>query len=193
MLSFRFILLFMCQLENVYMLLLTVRVPKGPENYNPTRPLEFCGNPTQPDTPAWIICPNLARTHPEPGPNPTPHAPALFSSYTCYRTQQRQVCVCVCPSPWSWQPDLLFITHEQQWFTTIKQYIIYNLQEMCFIKKGSPRPNPTQLICVFIRPEPGPNLRVRSGLSGWPDPLRTLLIVSIAAAPPFTLCLSAPI
>ena len=45
-------------------------------------------------------------------------APALFSSYTCYRnfTQWRQVCVC--PSPWRRQPDLLFITREQRWFTT---------------------------------------------------------------------------
>ena len=54
-------------------------------------------NPSQPDTPAWTVCPNPAWTRPEPGLNPTPREPALFSSYICYRTQRRQVCVCPTP------------------------------------------------------------------------------------------------
>ena len=43
-----------------------------------------------------------------------------------------------------------------------KQYIIYNLQEMCFIKKEARGPTrPGSFVYSF-----GPNLRVWSGLSG---------------------------
>ena len=75
-------------------------------------------NPTQPNTLAWIVCPNRAQTWP-------PRAPALFSSYTCYRNFTQRSRVCVCPFPWSRQPDLLFTTREQRWFT---EQTIYNLQ-----------------------------------------------------------------
>ena len=85
------------------------------------------------------------------------------------RSWQREVCVC--PSPRSRQPDVN---------SDDSQQTIYNLQparsvfyEMCFINKEAR--GPTQLICVFFRPEPGQNLWVRSGLSDQPDPLRTLL------------------
>ena len=41
-------------------------------------------------------------------------------------------------------------------------------------KRLSPRTDPTRVICLYFRPEPGPNPRVPSGFSGRPDPLRTL-------------------
>ena len=89
------------------------RVLNGPENYDPTRPSLWVSKP-EPNTPIWIVCPNRARTR---------HA--LFSSYTCYCNFTQWHKVCVCPSPWSRQPDLLFITCEQRWFT---EQTIYNSQ-----------------------------------------------------------------
>ena len=68
------------------------RVLNGPENYNPTRPAPLVFK-CQPDAARHTSMNCL----PEPGPNPTPHAPALFSSYTCYLTQQHQICVCPFP------------------------------------------------------------------------------------------------
>ena len=80
-------------------------------------------NPTQPDTPAWIVCPNTARTR-------LPRAPALFSlrvnlpvaslllansilpqpGYRREYVMQRHQ-VCVCTSPWSRQPDSWSSSH----------------------------------------------------------------------------------
>ena len=45
-----------------------------------------------------------------------------------------------------------------------KQYLIYNLRELCFIKKEAWGPTRPGSFAYFFRPEPGPNLRVRSGL-----------------------------
>ena len=134
-------------------------------------------NPTQPDTPALIVCPNLARTWPKPDP---PHTCIVFlkGEFACckftfsqfhlpqpgyrreYITQRCQVCVC--PSPHMNSDD--------------SQQTIYNLQparnvfyEMCFIKKEARGPDQTRLIWE-------PNWRVLSGLLGWPASLKTLLI-----------------
>ena len=109
-------------------------------------------NPTQPDTPAWIVCPNW--------PDPLRacivflkgevvcgkftfsqfHLPQPGYEYVMQRHQ-----VCVCPSPWSRQPDLSPHVNSDD-----SQQTIYNLQparivfyEMCFIKKeawGPTRP-----------------------------------------------------
>ena len=81
-------------------------------------------------------------------PNLTPHVPALFSSHT-YRNFMQRRQFCVCPSPWSRQPDLLFTTA----MIHNKQYIIHNLQEMCFIKKEARGPTrPGSFVYIF-----GPN------------------------------------
>ena len=95
-------------------------------------------------------------------------------------TQWHQVCVC--PHEAGSQ------THSSPHVNSDdSQQTIYNLQparnvfyEVCFIKKEarSPRHEPTRLICRFFRPEPGPNMRVWSGLSGRPDPLRTLMCIN---------------
>ena len=81
--------------------------------------------------------------------------PALFSSYT-YRYFTQQHLVCVCPSLWSRQPDLLFTTREQQWFT---EQAIYNLQparnvfyEMCFVKKEARGPTQPGSFAYFFVP-----------------------------------------
>ena len=113
----------------------TIRVLNGPENYDPTRHSPRVFKPE----------PDAAR----------PPAPALFSSYTCYHnfTQRRQVCVC--PSPLS-SSETYSSPHVNG--DDSQENIIYNLQEMgfmkcVFLKKGSPRPDPTRLICVFFWPE----------------------------------------
>ena len=107
--------------------------------------------------------------------NPT-RPPALlhcFPSYICYRNFAQRRQVCVCPSPWS-SSQTYSSPHMN---SDDSQQTIYNLQPArnVFYKKGSPRPNLTRLICVYFQPKPGPNLQVRSALSGRADPFRILV------------------
>ena len=117
-----------------------IRVLNRPENYNPTTPGRRVFKP-EPDAARHSSMNCL----PEPGLNPTPHVPALFSSYTCYRTQRRQVCIC--PSPWS-NSQTYSSPHVNSYDS---QQTIHNLQLSWNVsyKKGCLRP----LICVFFRPD----------------------------------------
>ena len=74
------------------------------------------------------------------------------------------------------------LTLHHTWTAMIhnKQYIIYNLQEICFMKKEAWGPTrPGSFAYFFI-----PNLQVQSGLSGRPDLLRTLLQTLIHSTRP---------
>ena len=118
-------------------------------------------NPTQPDTPAWIVCPNLVRTRHPMCLHCFPHTLVMIrSGVRSASAPPHEASSQTYSSPHMNSDD--------------SQQTIYNLQPAnVFHKKG----RLTCLICVFFQTEPGPNLWVRSGLLGRPDPLRTLTAV----------------
>ena len=107
------------------------RVLKGPENYNP--------NPMQPDTPAWIVCPNRARTRPPARLHCFPHTLVIVTLRSGVRSASAP--------PHEAGSQTYSSPHVNSDDSEYKQYIIYNLQEMCFIKKEArgPRPDPAHL------------------------------------------------
>ena len=169
MLSFRFILLFMCQLENVYMLLLTVRVPKGPENYNPTRP----GSRVlwEPDAARHTSMnylpkprPNPSWTRPEPDP---PRACIVFLIHLLSHAAAPGLRLCL-PLPMKLAARL---TLHHTWTAMIhNNKTIYNLQPArnVFYKKRKPE----------AQPDPA-HLRIYSAWT-WPEPAGPVGFVGLA-------------
>ena len=97
-------------------------------------------NPTQPDTSAWIVCPNPTRTRPPASLHCFPHTLVIMIRQTA---------------------DLLTLHHTWTAMIHNKQYIIYNLQEMCFIKKEARGPTwPAHLRTDPLRTLHQVNIRV---------------------------------
>ena len=131
------------------------RVLNGPENYNLPRPG------------LWFFKPesNAARhTSINCLPEPNPRAPALFSSYTCYRNFTQRCHVCVCPSAWSSSQTY----SSPRVNSNDSQQTIFNLQPArnVFYKKGSPGPHwPGSFANIF-----GPNPAWTCGAVGFVRP-----------------------
>ena len=101
------------------------RVLNRPENYNLTDPARgfLRPNPTQPDTPAWIVCTNPAQT-------PPPCACIVFLIHLLSYAAASGLRL---PLPMK-QAARLTLHHTWTAMIHNKQYIIYNLQELCFMK-----------------------------------------------------------